>query len=43
MGMENFRRTGDRAMLPIPSLVEHYKKGEYGQKTGKGWYDYTKK
>jgi 3-hydroxybutyryl-CoA dehydrogenase len=43
MGMENFRRTGDRSQLPIPSLVEHYKKGEYGQKTGKGWYDYTKK
>ena len=43
MGMENFRRTGDRAMLPIPSLVEHVKKGEFGQKTGKGWYDYTKK
>ena len=43
MGMENFRRTGDRSMLPIPSLVEHVKKGEFGQKTGKGWYDYTKK
>jgi len=43
MGMEGFRRTGDRSMLPIPSLVEHYMKGEYGQKTGKGWYDYTKK
>ncbi|MBA3031317.1 MAG: 3-hydroxyacyl-CoA dehydrogenase family protein [Desulfobacteraceae bacterium] len=43
MGMENFKNTGDRSVLPIPSLVEHYKKGEYGQKTGKGWYDYTKK
>lgn len=43
MAMESFRRTGDRSMLPIPSLVEHYMKGEYGQKTGKGWYDYTKK
>lgn len=43
MAMEGFRRTGDRSMLPIPSLVEHYMKGEYGQKTGKGWYDYTKK
>ena len=43
MAMENFKRTGDRSMLPIPSLVEHYMKGEYGQKTGKGWYDYTKK
>jgi len=43
MEMENFRRTGDRSMLPIPSLVEHYIKGEYGQKTGKGWYDYSEK
>ena len=43
MGMENFRRSGNRADLPIPSLVEHVKKGEFGQKTGKGWYDYTKK
>jgi len=43
IGMENFRDTGDRANLPGPSLVEHYLKGEYGQKTGKGWYDYTKK
>ena len=27
---------------PDPKLVERYVKGEYGQKTGKGWYDYTK-
>ncbi len=43
MGIEAFRATGDRSMLPIPSLVEHYIKGEYGQKTGKGWYDYNEK
>jgi 3-hydroxybutyryl-CoA dehydrogenase len=43
MGIENFRESGDPADLPSPSLVEHYVKGEYGQKTGKGWYDYTKK
>jgi 3-hydroxybutyryl-CoA dehydrogenase len=43
MGMEAFRATGDRTMLPTPSLVEKYVKGEYGEKTGKGWYDYTKK
>ena len=41
MGMEAFRKTGDRSLLPAPSLVEHYVKGEYGQKTGKGWYDYS--
>jgi 3-hydroxybutyryl-CoA dehydrogenase len=43
MGMEAFRETGDRALLPAPSLVEHYLKGEYGEKTGKGWYDYSQK
>jgi 3-hydroxybutyryl-CoA dehydrogenase len=43
MGMEAFRRTGDRSQLPTPSVVAHYVKGEYGQKTGKGWYDYSKK
>jgi 3-hydroxybutyryl-CoA dehydrogenase len=43
MGMESFRATGDRGNLPSPSLVEKYVKGEYGEKTGKGWYDYTKK
>ncbi len=42
MGMEAFKRTGDRSLLPPPKLVDHYVKGEYGQKTGKGWYDYKK-
>ena len=42
MGMEAFKRTGDRALLPSPKLVEHFVNGEYGQKTGKGWYDYKK-
>ncbi|MBT6610529.1 MAG: 3-hydroxyacyl-CoA dehydrogenase family protein, partial [Deltaproteobacteria bacterium] len=41
MSMEAFKRTGDRSLLPSPSVVEHYVKGEYGQKTGKGWYDYS--
>jgi 3-hydroxybutyryl-CoA dehydrogenase len=43
MSIENFKKTGDFEVLPPPSVVEHYIKGEYGQKTGKGWYDYTKK
>ena len=43
LNMEAFRATGDRSLLPIPSLVEKYVKGHYGQKTGKGWYDYTEK
>ncbi len=42
MGMEAFRETGDRSLLPSPRLVEHCIKGEYGEKTGKGWYDYSK-
>ncbi len=43
MGMEAFRETGDRSLLPSPRLVEHCIKGEYGEKTGKGWYDYSEK
>jgi 3-hydroxybutyryl-CoA dehydrogenase len=43
MCMEAFRATGDRDQLPPPSVVEKFVKGEYGEKTGKGWYDYTKK
>jgi len=42
MKMERFRETGDFADLPGPRLTEHYIKGEYGEKTGKGWYDYSK-
>jgi len=38
--MEAFRATGDRALLPMPSLVEKYVHGHFGQKSGKGWYDY---
>jgi 3-hydroxybutyryl-CoA dehydrogenase len=43
MDMETFRETGNPADLPSPSLVERYVKGHYGQKTGKGWYDYSEK
>ncbi|MFP3980391.1 MAG: 3-hydroxyacyl-CoA dehydrogenase family protein [Desulfobacterales bacterium] len=43
MAMENFKATGDFSDLPSPSVVEHYVKGEYGEKTGKGWYDYSDK
>ncbi len=42
MGMEAFRETGDVRHFPSPSVVEKYVKGEYGRKTGKGWYDYSK-
>jgi len=43
MRMEKFRETGDFADLPSPRLVEHYMKGEFGEKTGKGWYEYSGK
>jgi len=43
MSMERFRKTGDMAALPAPSVVEKYIQGRYGEKVGKGWYDYTKK
>lgn len=40
---EKFRETGDPADLPPPSVAERYARGDYGEKTGKGWYDYTGK
>ena len=43
MSMEAFKKSGNREDLPTPSIVERYVKGHYGEKTGKGWYDYTKK
>jgi len=43
MDVERFRKTGDFADLPVPSIVEKYIQGRYGEKTGKGWYDYSKK
>jgi 3-hydroxybutyryl-CoA dehydrogenase len=43
IAMGKFRETGDPAFRPSPSLVEKVVKGHYGQKTGKGWYDYTEK
>lgn len=41
--MEKFHESGEPANLPPPSLVERYMRGDYGEKTGRGWYDYTKK
>lgn len=43
MAKERFRKTGDPADLPSPSVVEKYINGDYGEKTGKGWYEYPKK
>ncbi len=39
---DRYADSGDERDKPNPLVVEKYKKGEFGQKTGKGWYDYTK-
>lgn len=36
----SYEMTGDPAELPHPLLVEKYSSGDYGRKTGKGWYSY---
>ncbi len=41
--MERYQETRNLADKPSPSLVERYARGEYGRKTGKGFYDYNKK
>lgn len=38
--MEKFRNSGDKADLPAACLTEHYGRGEYGRKSGKGFYEY---
>lgn len=43
MDMNRFQKSGNMADLPAPSVVEKYSRGDYGNKTGKGWYDYSKK
>jgi 3-hydroxybutyryl-CoA dehydrogenase len=41
--LERYKETGDPADKPSPALVEKYVKGEWGEKKGKGFYDYTSK
>ncbi|MCL6446612.1 MAG: 3-hydroxyacyl-CoA dehydrogenase family protein [Armatimonadetes bacterium] len=38
--MERYRESGDPAHKPSPVIVEKFVKGEWGRKTGKGFYDY---
>ncbi|MDR1961555.1 MAG: 3-hydroxyacyl-CoA dehydrogenase family protein [Gracilibacteraceae bacterium] len=38
--MERFKETGDLADRPSVALISHVVKGEYGRKTGKGFYAY---
>jgi len=43
MKKEKFMRTGNPADLPSPGIVEKVTKGHLGEKSGRGWYDYSKK
>lgn len=38
--MAEFEQTGDEASRPHPVLKAKYESGDYGRKTGRGWYDY---
>lgn len=40
VGMERYRETDDPKYKPSPIVVEKYLKGEWGRKTGKGFYEY---
>lgn len=40
--MEKFHNSGDPADRPAACLTEHYARGEFGRKSGKGFYDYGK-
>jgi 3-hydroxybutyryl-CoA dehydrogenase len=42
LGMERFRETGSLSDRPSPSLTERFGEGNYGRKTGKGFYEYGK-
>lgn len=41
--VEKFRTTGNPAHRPATCVTEMVARGEYGRKTGKGFYDYEKK
>ncbi|MHB1651746.1 MAG: 3-hydroxyacyl-CoA dehydrogenase family protein [Desulfitobacteriaceae bacterium] len=43
VAMERYMETTDPAFKPSPAVVEKYVKGEWGRKTGSGWYDYRDK
>ena len=40
--MEKFRMTEDPKDRPAACLTEMHAKGEYGRKSGKGFYEYNK-
>lgn len=39
--LAEYEQTGDEASKPHPVLAAKYETGEYGRKTGRGWYDYS--
>lgn len=40
IGMERYRETGNPSDKPSPVIVEKYARGEWGKKTGQGFYKY---
>lgn len=39
--MAEYEQTGEEASKPHPVLAAKYETGDYGRKTGRGWYDYA--
>ena len=39
--VDRYAESHDPFDAPHPLVIEKFKKGEFGRKTGKGWYDYT--
>ena len=39
--VDRYAESHDPFDAPNPLVIEKFKKGEFGKKTGKGWYDYT--
>jgi 3-hydroxybutyryl-CoA dehydrogenase len=38
---QKYLETGREEDKPARSIVERYERGDFGRKTGRGWYDYT--
>lgn len=38
--LAEYEQTGDPASLPAASIKEKYEAGDFGRKTGRGWYEY---
>ncbi len=41
--LELVELTGDERYQPIPEMTELVENGNFGRRTGRGWYDYTEK